>query len=87
MHTDLSGIIQTPSLGGAKYFAMFVDDASRYRFVALLKKKSDWLKAFDALTIRLGRHPKILRGDNAKELSVHCNDVKNYFEKHRVFNE
>eukprot|EP00961_Rhodomonas_salina_P259328 3504002-Rhodomonas_salina.1 len=50
MHTDLPGIIQTPSLSGAKYFAVFVDDASRYRFVALLKKKSDWLKAFDALT-------------------------------------
>eukprot|EP00961_Rhodomonas_salina_P056664 761048-Rhodomonas_salina.1 len=28
MHTDLSGIIQTPSLSGAKYFAVFVDDAS-----------------------------------------------------------
>ena len=87
MHTDLSGIIQTPSLSGAKYFAVFVDDASRYRFVALLKKKSDWLKAFDALTVRLGRHPKILRGDNAKELSVHGNECKEYFAKHRVFNE
>eukprot|EP00961_Rhodomonas_salina_P265714 3591523-Rhodomonas_salina.1 len=71
MHTDMSGIIKTPTLSGAHYFAVFIDDASRYRFVALLRKKSDWLKAFDALTIRLGRHPKILCGDNAKELSMH----------------
>eukprot|EP00961_Rhodomonas_salina_P220058 2975112-Rhodomonas_salina.1 len=71
MHTDLSGIIKTPSISGAKYFCVFVDDASRYRFVALLKQKSDWLKCFKALTTRLGRHPKVLRGDNAKELSVH----------------
>lgn len=68
MHTDTSGIIKTLTLSGAKYFAVFVDDASRYHFVALLKQKSDWLAAFDALTIRFGRHPKILRGDNAKEL-------------------
>lgn len=87
MHTDLSGIINTPSLSGARYFAVFIDDASRCRFVALLRKKSDWLQAFDALTIRLSRHPKILRGDNAKELSVHSNDVKDYFAKHRIFNE
>eukprot|EP00961_Rhodomonas_salina_P060650 814287-Rhodomonas_salina.1 len=41
MHTDLSGIIKTPLISGAKYFCVFVDDASRYRFVALLKQKSD----------------------------------------------
>eukprot|EP00961_Rhodomonas_salina_P083098 1116488-Rhodomonas_salina.1 len=68
LHTDMSGIIQTPTLSGAKYFAVFIDDASRYRFVALLRNKNDWLKAFDTLTIRLGRHPKIVRSDNAKEL-------------------
>eukprot|EP00961_Rhodomonas_salina_P136124 1831577-Rhodomonas_salina.1 len=87
MHTDMSGIIQTPSLSGAKYFAVFIDNASRYRFVALLRNKNDWLKAFDALTIRLGRHPKIVCSDNAKELSVNGKEVKEYFDKHWIFNE
>eukprot|EP00961_Rhodomonas_salina_P206229 2783921-Rhodomonas_salina.1 len=87
MHTDMSGIIKTPTLSCTHYFAVFIDNASRYRFVALLCKKSDWLKAFDALTISLGRHPKILLGDNAKELSMHGHEVKAYLEKHRIFNE
>eukprot|EP00961_Rhodomonas_salina_P198252 2674967-Rhodomonas_salina.2 len=87
MHTDMSGIIKTLTLSCSHYFAVFIDDASRYRFVALLHKKSDWLKAFDTLTICLGRHPKILCGDNTKELSMHGHKVKAYLKKHRIFNE
>mmetsp|Transcript_18521 Transcript_18521/g.37617 ORF Transcript_18521/g.37617 Transcript_18521/m.37617 type:complete len:1118 (-) Transcript_18521:723-4076(-) len=87
MHADLSGIIQTPTLGGARYFVVFVDDASRYRFVALLKKKSDFITAFDQLTTRLGRHPKVIRTDNAKEMSVHGSEAKEYYNKFKIFNE
>eukprot|EP00961_Rhodomonas_salina_P276601 3737298-Rhodomonas_salina.1 len=30
MHTDMSGIIKTPTLSSAHYFAVFIDDASQY---------------------------------------------------------
>ncbi len=56
-HTDMSGRIQTPSIHGARYFVVFIDDASGYKFVKFLKHKSDFIKVFDQLCIRLGRHP------------------------------
>ncbi len=53
----------------------------------LLKQKSHWLAAFDALTTRLGRHPLIIRTDNAKELSTYGATTKDYFTKYIIFNE
>ena len=46
VHTDVCGPMSTPSIGGANYFALFVDDASRKVWVAFLQRKSDLLEKF-----------------------------------------
>jgi len=59
------------SLGGAKYFATFVNDKSRYIKIKPLKRKSEILETFKEYKTRIekitGRCIKKLRTDNAKE--------------------
>ena len=40
-HTDLCGPMQTPSIGGARFFLLFKDEASGFRTVYFLKHKSE----------------------------------------------
>ncbi|CAK9804033.1 Retrovirus-related Pol polyprotein from transposon TNT 1-94 [Anthophora plagiata] len=71
IHTDICGPMSTPSLGGARYFATFIDDKTRYTEVAVLKEKSEILSAFKAFKTRAekqtGKFIKKIRSDNAKE--------------------
>lgn len=85
LHTDMSGKISTRTLQGAQYFCVFVDDASGYKFVTLLKNKSDFIKEFDRLCIRLGRHPRILRCDNAGEMIG--GEAQEYYKKYSIWRE
>ena len=41
IHTDLCGPMETASVGGAKFFLLFKDEASGFRTVYFLKHKSD----------------------------------------------
>ena len=46
VHSDLCGPMSKPSSGGALYFLVIVDEATRITYVAFLKKKSDTLEEF-----------------------------------------
>lgn len=46
VHTDICGPMQVPSLGGHRYFAVFVDDMSRRVQVEFLKFKSELFDKF-----------------------------------------
>lgn len=53
VHADLCGPMQTPSIGGAKFFLLLKDDCSGFRTVYFLKHKSDvcdYLNEFLILT-------------------------------------
>lgn len=71
VHSDICGPMRTTSLGGARYFATFIDDKTRYTEVVILKKRSDIINAFKNYMRRMksetGQNIKILRTDNAKE--------------------
>jgi len=71
IHTDICGPLQVPSLGGARYFATFIDDKSRHIDVAFLKSRGEILSAFKKYQLRVeretGRKIIKLRSDNAKE--------------------
>jgi len=41
IHSDLAGPMVTPSLGGAKYLLLFIDDNSRHTTIYTIKNKSD----------------------------------------------
>lgn len=71
IHSDLCGPISTPSYGGARYFATFVDDYSRYVWVYPLQFKDevvDVFKTWQRLAERqTGEKVKILRTDGGRE--------------------
>lgn len=71
VHSDICGPMRTTSLGGCKYFALFIDDFSRKIFIHFLKQKSDVLDAFKAFKSRVERQTgmkiKTLRSDNGCE--------------------
>lgn len=46
IHGDVCGSMQTESIGGAKYFVIFIDDYTRCHKAAFLKQKSEVLNKF-----------------------------------------
>lgn len=71
IHSDLVGPLEVDSLGGRKYFLMFKDDYSHFRFVYFLKHKSEVIgkmKFVIKMTEKQFGHPiKILQTDNGLE--------------------
>lgn len=71
IHSDICGPMKNESLGGAKYFATFIDDFSRYTETVMLRQRSDILTAFKKYKKRVEKETgcviKRLRTDNAKE--------------------
>jgi len=71
IHSDLCGPMETPSIGGAKYFFTPIDDYSRRIFIYTLENKnqvSEVFRNFKRLVEnQTGRRIRILRTDNGKE--------------------
>ena len=71
IHTDLCGPVQTPSIGGARFFLLFKDEAFGFRTVYFLKHKSDTfdaIKKFFALSKnQFGGEINIFGADNGTE--------------------
>ena len=68
IHIDVCGKFETKSLSGAEYFAIFIDDKSRFVWVYTLKHKSevfekltDWKSMAEKSS---GMKVKVLRTDN-----------------------
>ena len=49
VHSDVCGPLDTPSLGGNRYFLTFVDEFSRKICVYLLKEKGDVFFVFEKI--------------------------------------
>lgn len=75
VHMDLSGTIRIPNPENYKYFLLLVDDYSRYKVVALLKRKTEVFAAVKAFKERFERQLevslKVFRSDNGTEFSNH----------------
>ena len=71
IHSDVCGNISPATLGGGNYFVTFIDDASRYTWVYVLKHKSEVFSKFKewkSLVENLyDRKIKTLRSDNGGE--------------------
>ena len=46
IHIDVCGPMQTMSIGGERYFLIFVDDRSRFTWVYFIRRKSDVFEYF-----------------------------------------
>ena len=70
IHSDI-GCINIDSVGGSKYYVIFIDDYSRFTTVYFLKKKSELLQKFKefvaAVENHTGKRIKIIRTDNGGE--------------------
>ena len=71
VHSDVCGPMEVAGTGGAKYFALVVDDATRYVFVLFLKEKSNLAGKLQALIAFLNVNKKrkigAIRCDNGGE--------------------
>ena len=67
------GPARVSTLGGNKYFVVFIDEYSRYCWLYLLKHKNDVIEIFNKWIKLVERQTenrvKMLRSDNAGELS------------------
>ena len=75
--------MSTNSVGGSRYFLTFKDEATGYRHVYFMKKKSEVHEKFKVLEKmienKFGRKMKVLRSDNGREF---CNkEMDEYLEK------
>jgi len=70
VHTDIS-VVNIPSLGGARFALILVDDFSRKTWIYLMKHKSDTYEKFllfqNLVENQTGRKIKVLRSDNGTE--------------------
>ena len=71
IHSDVCGKLNPGSLGGGNYFVTFIDDASRYVWVYILKNKGDVFNAFKSwktlVENQYEKKIKIFRTDNGAE--------------------
>lgn len=76
IHSDVCGPMSTESLGGARFFVTFIDEATNYKYVYLLKYKSDVFERFKqyerAIANKFGENMKVLRSDNGTEYCNTC---------------
>ncbi len=56
VHSDFSGPLEVPSLGGSHYFVTFIDDLSKWAFVYTMKQKSETFVCFKKFHKLAQRH-------------------------------
>lgn len=89
IHTDVCGPMSVESLGGARYFLTFKDDATGFRHVYFIKHKSDvyekYLEYEHLVKNKFGQEIKVLRSDNGREF---CNkEMDKYLLAHGIEKE
>ena len=86
VHTDLCGPMKKPSLSGARYFMIFVDDFSRKTFVYFLRHKSDAQSTIKEFIVHVerqtGQKVKMIKSDNGGEYK--SRSLANYLLGHGI---
>ena len=89
LHGDICGPMSVSSNGGSVYFVLFKDDATSYRFVFCVRRKSEALACFKKvctqLTTDTGHSVKMLRTDRGGEFANKAFDQ--YLDAHSIRRE
>lgn len=89
IHSDVCGKLNPGSLGGGYYFVTFIDDASRYTWVYILKNKSEVFSKFinwkTLVENQYEKKIKILRTDNGGEYT--STEFEEYLQKEGIRHE
>ncbi|KAH9058605.1 hypothetical protein Ae201684P_005948 [Aphanomyces euteiches] len=84
VHIEKGGCITPPTFGGMVNYELYVDEASRFKWLFLLKSKSETLDNFKKFHVyaerQFGRKIKTIMTDNAQEylakaLTAYCSSV------------
>ncbi|KAJ9555291.1 hypothetical protein OSB04_009905 [Centaurea solstitialis] len=71
IHSDVWGPAPHPSMGGCRYFVIFVDDHTRFTWIYLMKHRSElpqiYITFARMIQTQFSKPIKILRADNAME--------------------
>ena len=71
IHSDIWGPSPTATLGGSKYFVIFVDDFSRYTWIYLMHNHSELAQIYrtfaQMISTQFSKTMKIFCTDNAME--------------------
>ena len=71
IYSDVWGPSPVPTMGGSRYFVIFVDDFSRYTWIYLMKNRSKILIIYrdfaKMIQTKYSKVIKIFRSDNARE--------------------
>ena len=71
IHSDVWGPSPVFSIGGSRYFVVFVDNYSRYSWIFHMKHRSELLQVYSnfakMVETQFSKHIKIFRFDNALE--------------------
>ncbi|KMQ87289.1 integrase core domain protein [Lasius niger] len=86
IHSDVCGPLPEPSIGGARFFVTFVDEASDYRHVFFLRHKNDVyekFKEFDRMVEnKFGHKLQVLHTDNGRE--YYNEDMRQYLKSRGI---
>jgi len=83
IHTDICGPFSEISVGGSRYYLLFVDESTNHRSVFFIKHKSDVLEKLkefnNIIKNKFGYNIKVIRADNGRKyVNQHVN---NYLSK------
>lgn len=89
IHSDVCGPMENASIGGSRYFILFIDDYSRMTYIYFMKQKSEAFQYFQDYKAKvenqLNRKIKILRSDNGKEFC--CRSFDDYLKKNGILHQ
>ena len=75
IHSNVWGPSPISTLGGSRYFVIFVDDFSRYTWIYLFKNCSELYQIYRGFTkmieTQFSKPIKVFRFDNAQEYKAH----------------
>ena len=73
---DVWGPSLINSIGGSRYFVVFIDDYSRYSWVFLMCSRDELLNIYrnfaNMVKTQFSKTIKVFRSDNARELTQHA---------------
>ena len=67
VHSDIVGPLETPSIGGSRYFITFIDDFSKWTVIFTMRKKSEALECFK----KYHNQAEIHAGQKLKKFKIH----------------
>jgi hypothetical protein len=76
IHSDVWRLSPINSIGGSRYFVVFVDDYSRYSWVFLMRSRDELLNIYcnfaNIVKTQFSKTIKVFRSDNAREFTQHA---------------